>query len=69
MNSTTLILIRHGQTDWNLAGKLQGHADIPLNAKGIEQAKRVAHYLKAKQVPITALYSSDLQRAQQTAVK
>lgn len=49
-----------------MAGKSQGHADILLNAKGIEQAKRVAHYLKAKQLPITTLYSSDLQRAQQT---
>lgn len=67
MSSTTLFVIRHGQTDWNREGRLQGHADIPLNAKGIEQAQRVAHYLKEKQIPITALYSSDLQRAQQTA--
>jgi len=67
MNKTTLLLIRHGQTDWNLAGKLQGHADIPLNAVGIEQAKKVAQFLKKKQASLAALYSSDLQRAHQTA--
>ncbi len=67
MNSTTLFLIRHGQTDWNLAGKLQGHADIPLNLTGKEQAQKVAQFLKKKQTALNALYSSDLQRAHQTA--
>jgi len=67
MNSTTLFLIRHGQTDWNAAGKLQGHADIPLNATGIQQAQRVAQFLNTKQISLAALYSSDLQRAHQTA--
>lgn len=67
MDSTTLYLIRHGQTDWNLAGKMQGQTDIPLNATGIGQAQRVAHSLKNKQISLAALYSSDLQRAHQTA--
>ena len=67
MSKTTLFLMRHGQTDWNLAGKMQGHVDIPLNATGREQAKRVAHFLKKKPVSLAALYSSDLQRAHQTA--
>lgn len=67
MNKTTLLLIRHGQTDWNLADKLQGHVDIPLNAAGKEQAQKVAQLLKKKQTPLAALYSSDLQRAHQTA--
>ena len=67
MSTTTLFLIRHGQTDWNLAGKLQGHADIPLNATGITQAQRVAQFLKNRQISLSALYSSDLQRAHQTA--
>ncbi len=67
MSKTTLFLIRHGQTDWNLAGKIQGHADIPLNATGKAQAQKVAQFLKKKQVSFAALYSSDLQRAHQTA--
>lgn len=46
MSTTTLYLIRHGQTDWNLAGKIQGHADIPLNATGKAQAQKVAQFLK-----------------------
>lgn len=67
MSTTTIFLIRHGQTDWNLAGKIQGHADIPLNEAGKEQAQKVAQYLKKKQASLAALYSSDLQRAHQTA--
>lgn len=67
MSITTLFLISHGQTDWNLADKIQGHADIPLNATGKAQAQKVAQFLKKKQVSLAALYSSDLQRAHQTA--
>lgn len=67
MSKTTIYLIRHGQTDWNVAGKIQGHADIPLNATGKAQAQKVAQHLKKKQASLAALYSSDLQRAHQTA--
>lgn len=67
MSFTTLFLVRHGQTDWNLAGKIQGHTDIPLNETGKTQAQKVAQHLKKKQASIAALYSSDLQRAHQTA--
>lgn len=65
--NTTLYIIRHGQTDWNLAGKIQGQTDIPLNATGIEQAQKVAQFLKKKNISLAALHSSDLQRAHQTA--
>ena len=67
MTTTIIFLIRHGQTDWNRADKIQGHADIPLNETGRAQAQSVAQLLKKKQNSIAALYSSDLQRAHQTA--
>jgi probable phosphoglycerate mutase len=67
MKSTILYIIRHGQTDWNIIGKIQGQIDIPLNDEGKEQAERVASFLKKKNASPHALYSSDLQRAHQTA--
>jgi len=62
---TQLLLIRHGQTDFNDEGRLQGQLDIPLNKHGVEQARRTAQALKGAK--IHAIYSSDLQRARATA--
>src|SRR5438876_6792690 len=62
---TTLILARHGETDWNRDGRCQGHADPPLNERGREQALELAELLADE--PIEAVYSSDLRRAHETA--
>lgn len=58
-------IVRHGTTDWNQSGRIQGHLDPPLNATGQAQAHLVSRHLAA--VEATALYSSDLQRAYETA--
>ena len=62
---TTFTLVRHGQTDWNVARRYQGQQDIPLNAEGFQQARVLA--LMMKDETFDAIYSSDLQRALQTA--
>jgi broad specificity phosphatase PhoE len=63
---TTLLLVRHGETDWNAEGRLQGHTDRPLNDDGRRQAKDLADRL-ARDEPIDAIYASDLSRAKETA--
>ncbi|GAB2805400.1 histidine phosphatase family protein [Comamonas piscis] len=65
MHSTQIIAIRHGETDWNLAARIQGHTDIPLNATGEHQARQLAQALA--ETPLAHIYSSDLQRALRTA--
>ncbi len=62
---TRLLLIRHGETDWNVEGRWQGQADVPLNSRGLEQASQVAQRLRMHE--IQAIYASDLSRASQTA--
>lgn len=62
-----LIFIRHGQTDWNLAGKIQGHNDIELNETGIMQAKQVSNTLASENLDIIKVYSSQQKRAFLTA--
>jgi alpha-ribazole phosphatase len=62
---THLYLVRHGQTDWNVEGRWQGQADVPLNARGRQQAAQVARALS--KLGLVAIYSSDLLRARETA--
>ena len=62
---TRLILIRHGETDWNVEGRYQGQADPPLNAHGLEQARDLSE--KLLPLKLDVVYTSPLLRAAQTA--
>ncbi len=71
LNDTTLILVRHGETEWNIQSRMQGHRDIALSPRGVAQAEAVARHLT--RVPtdetsaIAAVFASDLMRARATA--
>ena len=65
MKKTEFILLRHGETEWNIQGRLQGHLDSPLSARGLKQADALAARLAS--VSFQALYCSDLGRALETA--
>ena len=60
---TTLLLVRHGETDWNRTGRWQGHSNTPLNELGRQQARELAESLGG----VDVVYSSDLDRARETA--
>lgn len=62
---TRLILIRHGETEWNVIGRYQGQADPPLNEQGVAQSYELAEQLAGTGLDI--LYASPLKRAAQTA--
>lgn len=63
--TNTIYIVRHGQTEWNLLGKTQGHGNSDLTPKGIEQAELLADSMT--KYPIDYIYSSDLGRAYKTA--
>jgi probable phosphoglycerate mutase len=62
---TTLLLIRHGETQWNAESRIQGHLDVALSARGRRQAEVLARFLAG--AAIDAVFASDLSRASQTA--
>lgn len=62
---TRIIIVRHGQTTWNVEMRYQGHSDIELTDLGLDQARKAAKRLA--HLPISAVYASDLQRAFVTA--
>lgn len=63
--STRVVLVRHGETDWNAAGVYQGWKDVPLNARGMSQALELGEQLTG--ISISAAYTSPLSRAVMTA--
>jgi probable phosphoglycerate mutase len=65
MQATRIIAVRHGETDWNSAARIQGHTDIALNAQGRWQVAQLAHALAHER--FDSVYASDLARARDTA--
>ena len=67
----SILLARHGETDWNVERRIQGNTDIPLNENGIRQAHSLSSYLereeREKGVPLSFVFTSPLKRAEETA--
>jgi len=66
LQQNCLLLARHGETDWNAMGLIQGQQDRPLSPKGFQQRKNLFFHLQA--VPLVKIYCSSLQRTLQTAL-
>jgi len=64
--STRIILVRHGQTEWNKVERFRGRFDVPLNPTGIDQAKKTAKNISERWHP-SVIYTSPLSRAKETA--
>ncbi len=62
-----IYLVRHGETDWNTKGQIQGQTDIGLNEAGRRQARELGAMLQEKNLRVAAVYSSPLKRAVETA--
>ena len=63
-----LVLLRHGQSQWNLENRFTGWKDIELSENGISEAKKSGRLIKEKKIPIDKVYSSGLKRAIDTAI-
>jgi phosphoserine phosphatase len=64
-NAVRLLLVRHGETDWNREGRFQGQIDVPLNENGHRQAQQAADFLKA--IPLDFAVTSPMKRPKETA--
>ncbi len=62
----TLILVRHGETEWNSDRRIQGSVDVPLSEVGREQAAALAHELAEQGLLVDRVYTSDLRRSRET---
>lgn len=62
-----IYLLRHGETDWNIEGRLQGRMDIPMNDSGKKQIEWIGYYLKENEFCVDHIISSPLLRAKETA--
>ncbi|GEA15309.1 MAG: hypothetical protein PWR22_49 [Moorella sp. (in: firmicutes)] len=65
MEGTRVYLVRHGETEWNNAGRYQGHSDVALSPRGRQQAELLRE--RFRHVSLDGVYSSDLSRARETA--
>ncbi len=63
---SVLVLVRHGESQWNLENRFTGWVDVPLSPKGTEEAKSAGEKLKKENIRFDAAYTSELQRAQNT---
>lgn len=66
-DSMKIYLLRHGQTDWNLEGKMQGRKDIPMNDTGIKQMMELSEHLRKMNFHVDFIISSPLNRAKESA--
>ncbi len=66
-NGMKLLLVRHGETDWNIKSRIQGRTDISLNGTGERQAEELGNMILWKKIPVAGIYTSKLNRARQTA--
>ena len=62
----TLVLVRHGESQWNLENRFTGWVDVPLSPKGVEEAASAGEKLKKESIKFDVAYTSVLQRAQKT---